>query len=118
MGSVMAVVQITVQTEAGPRMLGTGAAMVQFSRSVGAAFGTAAVAAVLFSVLAATDRNTASLFGTIIDQGPDAIAALPAARQAIVQSEIADAFRTAFLTIALFTTAGTWLAWSMPLRRI
>jgi EmrB/QacA subfamily drug resistance transporter len=118
MGTVMAVVQITVQTEAGPRMLGTGAAMVQFSRSVGAAFGTAAVAAVLFSILAATDRDTASLFGAIIDQGPDAIAALPAARQAIVQSEIADAFRAAFLTIALFTTAGTWLAWSMPLRRV
>ncbi len=118
MGTVMAVVQITVQTEAGPRMLGTGAAMVQFSRSVGAAFGTAAVAAVLFSMLAATDRETTSLFGAIIDRGPEAIAALPAVRQAIVQSEIADAFRTAFLTIALFTAAGTWLAWSMPLRRL
>jgi predicted MFS family arabinose efflux permease len=118
MGSVMAVVQITVQIEAGPRMLGTGAAMVQFSRSVGAAFGTATVAAILFSILAATDRDTANLFGAIIDQGPEAIAALPVARQAIVQSEIADAFRSAFLTIALFTTAGTWLAWSMPLRRL
>jgi hypothetical protein len=118
MGSVMAVVQITVQTEAGPRMLGTGAAMVQFSRSVGAAFGTAAVAAILFSILAATDRDTASLFGAIIDQGPEAIAALPAARQALVQSEIADAFRSAFLAIALFTAVGTWLAWSMPLRRL
>jgi MFS family permease len=118
MGSVMAVVQITVQIEAGPRMLGTGAAMVQFSRSVGAAFGTATVAAILFSILAVTDRDTASLFGAIIDQGPEAIAALPAARQAIIQSEIADAFRSAFLTIALFTTAGTWLAWSMPLRRL
>jgi EmrB/QacA subfamily drug resistance transporter len=118
MGSVMAVVQITVQTEAGPRMLGTGAAMVQFSRSVGAAFGTATVAAILFSILAVTDRDTASLFGAIIDQGPEAIAALPAARQAVIHSEIADAFRAAFLAIALFTTAGTWLAWSMPLRRL
>jgi hypothetical protein len=99
-------------------MLGTGAAMVQFSSSVGAAFGTAAVAAILFSILAATDRDTASLFGAIIDQGPEAIAALPAARQALVQSEIADAFRSAFLAIALFTAVGTWLAWSMPLRRL
>ena len=47
MGTVMGVVQVTVQAVAGQRMLGTGAAMVQFSRSVGAAFGTAAVAAVL-----------------------------------------------------------------------
>jgi EmrB/QacA subfamily drug resistance transporter len=118
MGSVMAVVQITVQTVAGPRMLGTGAAMVQFSRSVGAAFGTATVAAILFSLLAGSDRQTAGLFGAIIDQGPDAIAALPAARQAIVQSEIASAFRAAFIAIALFTAAGAWLAWSMPLRRV
>jgi len=118
MGSVMAVVQITVQTVAGPRRLGTGAAMVQFSRSVGAAFGTGAVAAILFSVLAASDRQTAGLFGAIIDRGPEAIAALPAARQAIIQSEIAGAFRAAFLAIALFTTAGAWLAWSMPLRRL
>jgi hypothetical protein len=107
-----------VQAVAGPQMLGTGAAMVQFSRSVGAAFGTAIVAAVLFSILAASDRETASLFGTIIDRGPEAIASLPAARQAIVQSEIVSAFRAAFVTIAGFTTVGVWLSWSLPLRRL
>ena len=96
MGTVMGVVQITVQIVAGPRMLGTGAAMVQFSRSVGAAFGTATVAAVLFSVLAAPDRDTASLFGDIIERGPDAIAALAPLRQAAIRSEIAEAFRAAF----------------------
>ena len=118
MGTVMGVVQVTVQSVAGQRMLGTGAAMVQFSRSVGAAFGTAAVAAVLFSVLAASDRETASLFGTLIDQGPDAIAALPAARQALVQAEIGGAFRAVFVTVAAFTAIGAWFAWSMPLRRV
>jgi predicted MFS family arabinose efflux permease len=118
MGTVMGVVQITVQTVAGPRMLGTGAAMVQFSRSVGAAFGTATVAAVLFSYLALVDRQTASLFGAIIDQGPEAIATLAPARQAIIESEIADAFRAAFVTIAAFTGAGIWLASTLPLRRL
>jgi EmrB/QacA subfamily drug resistance transporter len=118
MGTVMGVVQITVQVVAGPRMLGTGAAMVQFSRSVGAAFGTALVAAVLFAVLTATDRETAGMFGAIIDHGPDALASLPAARQAVVAAEIADAFRAAFVVIAGFTGVGVWLAWSMPLRRL
>ena len=99
-------------------MLGTGAAMVQFSRSVGAAFGTAAVAAVLFSFLAAGDRETASLFASMINQGPDAIARLARARQAIVQAEIGEAFRAAFVTIAAFTGIGAWLAFSMPLRRV
>jgi MFS family permease len=118
MGTVMGVVQVTVQAVSGPRLLGTGAAMVQFSRSVGAAFGTAAVAAVLFSILTATDRSTATLFGSIIEQGPAAIAALDPARQAIVHAEIGDAFRTAFLTIALFTGCGFVFAWSLPLRRL
>jgi EmrB/QacA subfamily drug resistance transporter len=118
MGTVMGVVQVTVQVVAGQRMLGTGAAMVQFSRSVGAAFGTAAVATVLFAVLAAGDRQTASLFGSLMDLGPDAIAALPPARQALVQAEIGNAFRAAFVTVAAFTGIGAWLAWSMPLRRL
>src|SRR6202034_4839281 len=76
MGTVMGVVQVTVQAVSGPRLLGTGAAMVQFSRSVGAAFGTATVAAILFSIIAASDPETARLFGSMIDRGPDAIAAL------------------------------------------
>jgi len=118
MGTVMGVVQVTVQAVAGQRMLGTGAAMVQFSRSVGAAFGTAAVAAVLFSVLAATDRETASLFGTMIDRGPDALAALAPARRIVVQAEIGNAFRAAFVTVAAFTGLGACLAWSIPLRRV
>ena len=118
MGTVMGVVQLTVQSVSGPRLLGTGAAMVQFSRSVGAAFGTATVAAVLFSVLTTTDRATASLFGALIEQGPAVIATLEPARQAVVQAEIADAFRSAFMTIAVFTGIGAWLAWTMPLRRI
>jgi len=92
--------------------------MVQFSRSVGAAFGTAAVAAVLFGILAASDRDTAQLFGAIIEQGPGAIATLPPARQAVVHAEIADAFRSALLTIAAFTGIGSILIWTMPLRRV
>ena len=118
MGTVMGVVQVTVQFVAGQRMLGTGAAMVQFSRSVGAAFGTATVAAVLFSVLAASDRDTAALFGSLIQRGPDAIAALAPLRQAAIETEIGQAFRAAFVTVAAFTAIGAWLAWSTPLRRV
>jgi hypothetical protein len=118
MGTVMGVVQVTVQAVAGQRMLGTGAAMVQFSRSVGAAFGTAAVAAVLFSTLAAGDREAASLFGTIIDRGPEAIAGLAQAKQAAIETQIGEAFRAAFVTVAAFTGIGAWLAWSIPLRRV
>ncbi|HUC48828.1 MAG TPA: MDR family MFS transporter [Xanthobacteraceae bacterium] len=118
MGTVMGVVQVTVQTESGPRLLGTGAAMVQFSRSVGAAFGTATVSAILFSILTATDRDTATLFGIVIERGPDALATLDPVRHALVQYQIDQAFHAAFLTVACFTAVGAWMAWTMPLRRI
>jgi EmrB/QacA subfamily drug resistance transporter len=118
MGTVMGVVQVTVQTASGPRQLGEAAASVQFSRSIGAAFGTATVATVLFAVLSMMDRETAGLFGTMVQQGASVLASLPAARQAIVQTEIADAFRAAFLVIAGFAGVGAVLAFSIPLRRI
>jgi EmrB/QacA subfamily drug resistance transporter len=118
MGTVMGVVQVTVQSVSGARMLGEAAASVQFSRSIGAALGTAAVAAVLFAVLAATDRETAAMFGAMVEQGGKLLQPVSPARAAIVQSEVAQAFRAAFLVIAGFAGAGAWLAASIPLRRI
>jgi MFS family permease len=118
LGTVMPVVQITVQMVAGPQQLGAASASVQFSRSIGAAFGTALVGAALFAMLAATDLDTAHLFARIVELGPQALAGLPAGRIATVQAEIASAFRAAFLTIAGFAMAGAALAWSIPVRRI
>jgi EmrB/QacA subfamily drug resistance transporter len=118
MGTVMGVVQINVQSVAGPQRLGAAAASVQFSRSVGAAFGTALVAAALFATLAWTDAEAARLFGTMVQQGTDVLSTLPAARQAAVRSEFNEAFRAAFLTIAAFSALGLVLAWYTPVRRI
>jgi EmrB/QacA subfamily drug resistance transporter len=117
-GTAMPVVQMTVQTVAGPRFLGAAAASVQFSRSVGASFGTALVGAVLFAVLAARDSETAAMFARLVQQGPAALSLLPAPQQMVVRGEIADAFRAAFLTIGCFTTMGMLFAWWLPVRRI
>jgi EmrB/QacA subfamily drug resistance transporter len=117
-GTAMPVVQVTVQTLAGPKLLGAAAASVQFSRSIGAATGTAVVGAVLFAVLAAKDADTAELFGRIVELGPQALAGLAPERIAVVHAQIADAFRAAFFTIAVFASAGAAFAWSIPIRRI
>lgn len=117
-GTAMPVVQVTVQMLAGPRQLGAAAASVQFSRSIGAAVGTAIVGVVLFATLAATDPQTAHLFARLMQQGPKAMEGLSAARVLVVRSEIAEAFRAAFLTIACFAGVGAVLAWSLPVRRI
>ena len=118
MGTVMGVVQVTVQNAAGTASLGSAAASVQLSRSIGAAGGTALVGAVLFGSLALSDPEAARHFATIVERGPTLAAHLPAERQALIHTEIAAAFRAAFLTIAAFAAIGVVLAWSIPAKRI
>ncbi|RAI44642.1 MFS transporter [Rhodoplanes roseus] len=117
MGTVMGVVQVTVQSAAGPRRLGEAAASVQFSRSIGAGLGTAMVATVLFGYLAVRSPEAMEVFSAIVQHGRDA-AVIPAARLAAVQGDIRDAFRVVFLAIAAFTLGGLALALTNPLRRI
>lgn len=118
MGTVMGVVQVTVQSAAGPRQLGEAAASVQFSRSIGAAFGTAIVASVLFGILSTRNPEAARLFAVLVQQGGEISPDLSAAALAAAQADIVAAFRAAFLLMAGFTTAGCFLALAIPLRRI
>jgi EmrB/QacA subfamily drug resistance transporter len=117
-GTVMGVVQVTVQAASGPLRLGEAAASVQFSRSIGAAFGTAIVAAVLFAVLSLKNPEAARAFATMVEHGRTLAPSLPAEQRAAIQADIANAFRAAYITIAAFTTVGFFLALSNPLRRI
>jgi EmrB/QacA subfamily drug resistance transporter len=117
-GTVMGVVQVTVQSASGPRRLGEAAASVQFSRSIGAGFGTALVATVLFAVLSIKNPDAARAFATMVQHAHGFAPALPPEQRAAIQADILDAFRAAFLTIAAFTVAGFFLALTNPLRKI
>lgn len=116
MGTVMGVVQVIVQSAAGTLRLGEAAASVQFSRSIGAAFGTALVGTVLFAYLSIKNPEAAHVFGVLVEQG--ARAGLTPAQRAAVEADIGAAFRAAFLLIAAFTAGGLLLAATNPLRRI
>jgi hypothetical protein len=118
MGTVMAVVQVTVQSVAGPARLGEAAASVQFSRSIGAGFGTALVATALFATLALKNPEAARAFAAMIENVKHVGPALPAVQEAAILSDIAEAFRMAFLVISTFTTVAFFLALTNPLRRI
>ena len=117
MGTVMGVVQVSVQSAAGQARLGEAAASVQFSRSIGAAFGTALVATILFGMLAIKSPEAAHVFAAMIESRQVAPALTRRAELAI-QADIREAFRAAFLTMAVFTTGGFFLALTNPLRRI
>lgn len=117
-GTGMPVVQVITQVVAGPKLLGTAAASVQFSRSVGAGFGTAVVGAVLFATLAARDPAVAAAFRELVERGPAALARLSAASRAAAAAEVAEAFRWAFLTVAAYAGCAMALAWWVPVRRL
>jgi EmrB/QacA subfamily drug resistance transporter len=116
MGTVMGVVQVTVQNAAGSAALGSAAASVQLARSIGAAAGTALVGTVLFAALALGDPRTLDVFAALLGRGTPADPSLLGS--APLRAEIATAFRAAFLAIAAFAAAGTALAWSIPARRL
>lgn len=118
MGTVMAVVQVTVQVAAGPAMLGSAAASVELSRSIGAAFGTAGAGGVLFAVMTLGAPETVGVFAAALETGPVALRALPEAQATVVEAQIANAFRVAFGTVAGFALLGALAARSIPLRRI
>jgi hypothetical protein len=118
MGTVMGVVQVTVQVSAGAGMLGTAAATVQLSRALGASLGTALIGAVLFIAVRATDPEAARLMTAILQRGPEVLREWPEASRALLQSEIAAAFRLAFFAMAAFAALAGLLAWTIPIRRI
>ncbi|MDE2363011.1 MAG: MFS transporter [Hyphomicrobiales bacterium] len=118
MGSVMGVVQVTVQNAAGQAMLGAAAGSVQFSRAIGASFGTALVGALMLAVFSARDPGGISVFADLLASGPDALAALAPDARALAQSALTSSFRTVFLTIDAFVALALFCAWSIPTRRL
>ena len=120
MGTVMGVVQVTVQNAAGPASLGSAAASVQLSRSIGAAAGTALVGAVLFAALALSDPEAASRIRRVLvsrDRRPS-LDTRASGTPGHHSGRDSSAFRAAFLTIAAFAAVGMALAWSIPARRL
>jgi EmrB/QacA subfamily drug resistance transporter len=118
MGTVMGVVQVSVQSAAGPLRLGEAAASVQFSRSIGAAFGTAVVATVLFATLAIKNPEGARVFASMVEHVKHSGPPLSLVQSAAIQDDIVQAFRAAFLMMAVFTTGGFFIALTNPMRRI
>jgi len=114
MGSVMAVVQITVQWAAGPHRLGRAAASVQLSRSLGAAFGTALVGTLIFLMINLGESDAARMLSDILGRDPRTLAMVTPA----IRHDIATAFRAGFLLVGGFAGVAAVLAWTLPLRRV
>jgi len=117
LGSVMAVVQVTIQIEAG-KLLGTAVAAMQLSRSLGAATGTAVVGTVLFAAISATGTEVTSDLQAILQGSADALARLGEAATTAIRANVAIAFHSVYLTIGAFGIISALMAWTMPRRSI
>lgn len=118
MGTVMAVIQVTVQRVAGKGLLGAAAATIQFSRSVGAALGTAIVGAILFATLGFSDPEALRIFKAAVQEGSSAFGTLSSQQQMLIRAEMGHAFGVAFSSITIFLIVALGLAWSHPERRL
>lgn len=117
-GTVMGVVQVTVQAASGQAHLGEASATVSFSRSIGAAFGTALVAFALFAVLTLKSPQAAQAFAQIVEQTGSAGPNASSAQMAAFNADIVGAFSAAFLLMAAFAVAGCLISLFHPMRRI
>lgn len=117
-GTVMGVVQVTVQSASGPARLGEASASVSFSRSIGAAFGTALVAFALFAMLSLQNPQAAQAFVHIVEHADHVGPAMTGAQAAAMRVDIIGAFRAAFFLMAGFTALGCLISLFHPLRRI
>ena len=117
-GSSMITAQITVQVVGGARNLGAASASVQLSRSLGSAFGAATAGAVLFGILSSMDKDTATLFFNMVRRGPGVLASLAPDHRALVQAQVAAAFRGVFLTVAFFACTTVVMSATLPVRRL
>ncbi len=109
LGTVMPVVQTTVQQSAPDTMRGAAAGSVTFGRSIGSVVGAAAVSMVVFSTAAGPGQSP---------EQASAILARPELIDAAAAELWARAFAAAFLTIAGFSFAGWLTALTTPARRI
>ncbi len=116
LGGVMAAVQVTILSEAGP-LLGTATATVQLSRSLGAAAGTAITSAVLFTTIAINGTEVSSDVLALLQGSAAAVGDLGAGAEAI-RANVASAFAGVFLTIAAFAGLAAYFAWTVPHRRL
>jgi MFS family permease len=113
-GTVMGVLQVTVQHVAGPENLGVAASSVQFSRTLGASLGTSLVGAVIFISLQTGDGRAAEAFAMALRGNME----LPLGEALQLRNELLAAFRPGFFTVAAFAAFGCLMGWSNPVRHI
>ena len=117
-GTSFPMVQVTAQAAAGRERLGSASAGVAFSRNIGAAAGTALVAAVVFAALTLTGPATTPAFQRLVAEGAGFVATLPPEAAAVLRADLVEAFRMLFASAAVLMAGGAAFAWRVPLRRV
>jgi MFS family permease len=125
LGLVMQVLVVAVQNTVPHARLGTATSTATFFRTIGGAFGVAALGAVFSNRLLAQLRASASpavlklLKGGSITENPVQIHALPAHQRDVLIAAFSHALQTVFIAAVPFAVVGFVLCWFLketPLR--
>jgi predicted MFS family arabinose efflux permease len=117
-GTVMAVVQATVQSESGGKLLGTATSGVSLCRALGAAVGTALAGSLLFATLLASGMEVSTDLQAMLQGSGPGLKSLSAEVQTEIRDNVAFAFHGVFLLIATYAAISCVLAWTLPRRRL
>lgn len=116
-GLIMQVIVLAIQNAVPLRHLGAATSSAQFFRSIGGTIGVAGFGALLNTRLAANlaegGGGLAAQAGTIVST-PAAIAQLPAAARAVLQTALSDAVTSVFLVAVPIAAIVVLLAWLLP----
>jgi len=114
LGMVMPPTQVAVQTAAGRRALGVATGSISLCRAVGGAIGVAVVGAVLFALVDGTKDATAALLRDAMERGSAFIAQLSAGQRETLVGGVNDAYRVAFVALAILAATGATIATTVP----
>jgi hypothetical protein len=117
MGTVMGIVQVTVQSESGTTLLGTSTGIISLCRALGGAIGTALAGVTLFATLSASGVENSTELQALL-QGGSAAGGFGDGAAGNLRGEVAFAFRGVFFLIASYAAIGCLLAWTLPRRTI
>jgi EmrB/QacA subfamily drug resistance transporter len=114
LGMVMPPTQVMVQTAGGKRALGVATASISLCRAVGGAIGVALIGAVLFALVDRAGDGAAAVLHQAMEGGSAFIARLSPQQRSEMVGHVDDAYRVAFVVLAVIAAIGALIARTVP----
>jgi len=114
LGMIMPAMQVAVQQAAGRESLGAAIGSMSLCRSIGGAIGVAIVGAIVYLALGRSHSGVGAIIARVMEEGPDYLSKVSASDRNAIGVELDRTFRIVFLSVAVITGIGTFVATTVP----